>query len=295
MVDKGCDAYLAFVRDASADTTSVESLPVVRDFPDVFLANLPGMPPKRDIDFGIDLLPSTQSISIPPYHIEHVELKALKEQLQELLDKGFSHEEERWLHADKAKMIQDQLRTSQSRQKCYADRKADDVAYMAGERFLLRVSPMKGVMRFGKKGKLSTRYIVTFEILEIVSEVAYKLAFPPSLSVVHPVFYISMLQKYYVDTSHVLDFRSIQLDKDLTYNEEPMAILDRQVQKFRLKNIASMKVQWRGHPVKEATWETEHDIWSHYPHLLKGGEWVVSFVLERFWVDLDPLVLGLKA
>ncbi|XP_070032224.1 uncharacterized protein [Nicotiana tomentosiformis] len=148
-----------------------------------------------------------------------------------------------WDALQKAKMIQDRLRTSQSRQKIYADQKAHDVAYMAGERVLLRVSPMKSVMRFGKKGKLSTRYIVPFEILEIVSEVAYKLAFPPSLSVVHPVFYISMLRKYYVDTSHVLDFISIQLDKDLTYDEEPMAILDRQVQKFRLKNIASMKVQ----------------------------------------------------
>ncbi|XP_070024842.1 uncharacterized protein [Nicotiana sylvestris] len=86
MVEKGCAAYLAYVRDVSTDTPSVDSVPVVRDYPDVFPADLPGMPPDRDIDFGIDLLPDTQPISIPLYHIASPELK---NQLQELLDKGF--------------------------------------------------------------------------------------------------------------------------------------------------------------------------------------------------------------
>ncbi|XP_070045428.1 uncharacterized protein [Nicotiana tomentosiformis] len=138
---------------------------------------------------------------------------------------------------------------------------------MVIERVMLRVSPMKGVMRFGKKGKLSPRYIGPFEILERVGEVAYKLAFPPSLSVVHQVFHVSMLQKYYGDLSHVLDFSSVQLDKDLTYVKEPMAILNRQVWKLRSKSIASMMVQWRGHPVEEVTWEIGNDMRSHYPHL----------------------------
>ncbi|XP_070032442.1 uncharacterized protein [Nicotiana tomentosiformis] len=87
MVEKGCDAYLAYVRDVSFDT--VESVPVVRDYPDAFLTDLPGMPRNRDIDFGIDLLLGTQSISIPTYHMASAELKELKEQLQELVDKGF--------------------------------------------------------------------------------------------------------------------------------------------------------------------------------------------------------------
>ncbi|XP_070046745.1 uncharacterized protein [Nicotiana tomentosiformis] len=85
-------------------------------------------------------------------------------------------------------------------------------------------SPTKGVMRFGKKHKLRSRYIGPFEIFERVGEVTYKLALPPSLSVVHSVFHVSMLQKYHGDPSHVLDFKSVQLDKDLTY-EEPVAIL----------------------------------------------------------------------
>ncbi|XP_070045188.1 uncharacterized protein [Nicotiana tomentosiformis] len=85
---------------------------------------------------------------------------------------------------------------------------------------LLRVSPMKGVMRFRKKGKLIPRYIGIFELLERVGDVAYRLALPPSLSGVHPVFHVSMLQKYYGDSSHILDFNTIQLDGDLTYDVE---------------------------------------------------------------------------
>ncbi|XP_070045017.1 uncharacterized protein [Nicotiana tomentosiformis] len=104
---------------------------------------------------------------------------------------------------------------------------------------------MKGVIRFGKKGKSSPRYIGPFGVLEMVGYVAYKLALPPSLSSVHLVFHFSMLRKYFGDPSHVLDFSIVQLDGDLTYDEQSVAILDRQVQKLRSKNIASVKVQWR--------------------------------------------------
>ncbi|XP_070025459.1 uncharacterized protein [Nicotiana sylvestris] len=128
---------------------------------------------------------------------------------------------------EKVKLIQDPLRISQSRQKSYANRKTRDVAFMVGERVLLWVSPMKGVMRFGNKGKLSPRYIGPFEILRKVGEMAYKLALPPSLSAVHPVFHICMLRKYYGDPSHVLDFSSVQSDMDLAYDQEPVAIMDR--------------------------------------------------------------------
>ncbi|XP_070002867.1 uncharacterized protein [Nicotiana sylvestris] len=89
MVEKGCDAYLAFVRDVAIDTPTIVSVPILRDYPDVFPANLPSMPPDKDINFGIDLLLGTQPISIPPYHVAPAELKELKEDFQVLLDKGF--------------------------------------------------------------------------------------------------------------------------------------------------------------------------------------------------------------
>ncbi|XP_070009846.1 uncharacterized protein [Nicotiana sylvestris] len=86
---EGCEAYLVFLRDVSVDTPTVESLLVVRDFSDVFVADLPGMHPDRDINFGIDLVPGTYPISIPPYRMAPVELNELNEQLQKLLDKSF--------------------------------------------------------------------------------------------------------------------------------------------------------------------------------------------------------------
>ena len=98
---------------------------------------------------------------------------------------------------------------------------------------------MKGVMRFGKKGKLSPRFIGTFEILSRVEEVAYKLTLPPSLSAVHPVFHVSMLRKYISNEYYVLSLDSVELCPDLTFEEEPIAILDRYVRKIRTKEIAS--------------------------------------------------------
>uniref|UniRef100_A0A1S4DP02 Integrase catalytic domain-containing protein n=1 Tax=Nicotiana tabacum TaxID=4097 RepID=A0A1S4DP02_TOBAC len=96
---------------------------------------------------------------------------------------------------ERVKVIQERLRTAQSRQKSYADRRVRELSFMVGEKVLLKVSPMKGVMR---------------------------------LSGVHPVFHVSMLRKYVEDPSHVLDFGSIQLDNDLTYDVKPVAILGRQ-------------------------------------------------------------------
>ncbi|XP_070009484.1 uncharacterized protein, partial [Nicotiana sylvestris] len=121
-------------------------------------------------------------------------------------------------------------------------------------------------VEFGKKGKLSPRFIGPFDILDRVGEVAYRLALPPSLSAVHPVFHVSMLRKYRGDPSHVLDFSTVQLDKDLSYEEEPVSILDRQVRQLRSKSFPSVRVQWRGQPPEASTWESESDMQSRYPH-----------------------------
>ncbi|XP_070048523.1 uncharacterized protein [Nicotiana tomentosiformis] len=129
---------------------------------------------------------------------------------------------------------------------------------------------MKDVLRFRKKGKLSPRYIGPFEVLRKIEDVAYELASPPTLWSVHPVFHVSMLWTYDMDPSHVLDFITMGLDGNLTYDVEPVAILDRQVRKLRSKNIASVKVQWRGQAVGEATWETEREMCSKYPHLFEA-------------------------
>ena len=89
MVSKGCLAFLAYLRDDTSQVPSIESVSIVREFLDVFPADLPGMPPDRDIDFCIELEPGTHPISIPPYRTAPAELRELKAQLQELLGKGF--------------------------------------------------------------------------------------------------------------------------------------------------------------------------------------------------------------
>ena len=169
------------------------------------------------------------------------------------------------------KCIHEKLLAAQSRQKEYADRKVRDLEFMEGEQVLLKVSPMKGVMRFGKRGKLSPRYIGPFEVLKRVGEVAYELALPPGLSELHPVFHVSMLKRYHGDENYIIRWDSVLLDGNLSYEEEPVAILDREVRKLRSRDIASVKVQWKNRSVEESTWEKEADMQEKYPHLFTGS------------------------
>ncbi|KAM6542440.1 hypothetical protein CsatB_006887 [Cannabis sativa] len=158
---------------------------------------------------------------------------------------------------------------SQSRQKSYADPKRRDITFHPGDHVFLRVSPMKGIRHFGKKGKLSPRFIGPFEILEKVGQVAYRLALPPLLSVVHNVFHVSMLRKYVSDPIHILSLEALELQPDLSYDDRPVQILDKKEKVLRSKTIALVKVLWRNSKVEEATWELELDMRTQYPKLFK--------------------------
>ena len=133
--------------------------------------------------------------------------------------------------------------------------------------FFFKVAPLKGVMRFSKKGKLSPRYVGPFEIIERIGKVAYRLALSPELSKVHNVFHVSMLKKYVYDSSHMLSQEAIEVHEDLTYEEKPVRILDRQDKRLRNKVIPLVKVLWRNHKIEEATWEREDDMKAQYPEL----------------------------
>ncbi|XP_015167991.1 uncharacterized protein [Solanum tuberosum] len=106
---------------------------------------------------------------------------------------------------------------------------------------LIKVSPMQGVVRFGKKGKLSLQNMSPFKILDCVGPVAYRLALTPNLSGIHPVFHVSMLKRYHRDGDNIIKWDSVLLYKDLQYGEELVAILDRNVRKLRTKEINSVK------------------------------------------------------
>ena len=111
-----------------------------------------------------------------------------------------------------------------------------------GDRVFLKISPWKGILRFGRRGKLRPRYIGPYEIIAIVGPVAYRLDLPPELSKVHNVFHVSMLRKYIPDPSHVLRDQPVELKDNLTYKEQPMQIVDRKEQILRNKVIPLVKV-----------------------------------------------------
>jgi hypothetical protein len=169
--------------------------------------------------------------------------------------------------AGKVKIIRERLLTAQGRQKNYADKRRRPLEFEIGDHVFVKVSPTKGIMRFGKKGKLSPRYVGPFEILEKIGVVAYRLALPPDLSHVHPVFHVSMLRKYVMDSSHILDYVPLEVQPDLTYKEKPIRILDRKTQVLRTKTVYLVKVLWRNATSEEATWESEETMKEKYPEL----------------------------
>ncbi|KAJ8768935.1 hypothetical protein K2173_023930 [Erythroxylum novogranatense] len=126
-------------------------------------------------------------------------------------------------------------------------------------------------MRFGKKGKLSPRYVGSYEILERIGPLAYRLALPPELSQIHDVFHVSMLRRYRSDPSHIIQTSEVQLSDDLSYEEMLVAILDSKEKVLRNKIIQLVKVLWRNHTVEEATWEPLDAMKEKYPHLFNGS------------------------
>ncbi|KAL0556134.1 hypothetical protein IC582_004644 [Cucumis melo] len=141
--------------------------------------------------------------------------------------------------------------------------------FVVGDKVFLKVAPMRGVVRFERRGKQSPRFVGPFEILERIGPVAYRLALPPSLSTVHDLFHVSMLRKYVPDPSHVVDYEPLEIDENLSYTEQPVEVLAREVKTLRNKEIPLVKVLWRNHRVEEATWEREDDMRSRYPELFE--------------------------
>ena len=116
--------------------------------------------------------------------------------------------------SEKVSLIRQRLLMAQSRQKIYADARRRPLEFEVGDHVFLKVMPKRGVVRFGKRGKLSPRFIGPFEILERVGTVAYRLALSPSISGVHEVFHVSMLRKFTPDPAHVVDWGQIEVDTD---------------------------------------------------------------------------------
>jgi hypothetical protein len=154
--------------------------------------------------------------------------------------------------------IQNNLKAVKSRQESYANKRRQPLQFEVGDHIYIKVSPMKGMKRFGMKGKLSPRYNGPFPILGRCGTVAYKMELPPSLAEVHDIFHVLQLKKCLKAPVDVVLLEVAPLESDLTYPEHPIKILDQKSRVTRRKMIKFYKIQWSNHTVEEATWENEY-------------------------------------
>ncbi|GJW69048.1 hypothetical protein Tco_0123472 [Tanacetum coccineum] len=168
---------------------------------------------------------------------------------------------------DKVVLVKENPKAARCRQKSYVDYRHKPLEFKVGDRVSLKVTPWKGVVRFGKKGKLAPRYVGPFEIFERISLVAYRLRLPEELTSVHDTFHVSNLKKCLADANlHVL-LDVIKVDKTLRFVEEPVKIMDREIKKLKRKKIALVKVRWNLKRGPKFTWEHEDQMRIKYPQL----------------------------
>ncbi|XP_071728242.1 uncharacterized protein [Rutidosis leptorrhynchoides] len=370
---KGCDSFLAYVFDAKKEKKTVADIPVVRNFPEVFSDELPGLPPVRKVEYRIDLMPGSTPVAKAPYRLAPSEICDMMMQIQDLLDRGFirpssspwgapvlfmkkkdgyyrrfikdfskiaglltkltrkdvsfqwGDEQEKafqtlkqllcqapilalpegtddfmvycdasyaglgcvlmqrekviayasrqlktqeknyqvhdlemaavvfalklWRHylygpeivqqtADKVAIAREKLKAARDRQKMYADPRRRPVTFSVGERVYLKVSSWKGVIRFGKRGKLAPRYICPFNIRQILNDQTVVLDLPAELVGIHDTYNICYLRKYKVDDeSQILPLQDLKVDMNKKLVEEPVRVVDIKVTRLRKKQI----------------------------------------------------------
>ncbi|GJR16947.1 putative reverse transcriptase domain-containing protein [Tanacetum coccineum] len=166
---------------------------------------------------------------------------------------------------DKVVLVKEKPKAARDRQKSYVDYRRKPLEFEVGGRVLLKVTPWKGVVCFGKKGKLAPRYVGPFEILERIGLVAYRLRLPEELNSVHDTFHVSNLKKCLADANLHVPLNEIKIDKTLCFVEEPVEIMDREVKSLKRSRIPLVKVCWNSKRGPEFTWEREVYMKSKYP------------------------------
>ncbi|GJY97575.1 hypothetical protein Tco_0514485 [Tanacetum coccineum] len=168
---------------------------------------------------------------------------------------------------DKVVLVKEKPKAARDRQKSYADKRRKPLEFEVGDQVLLKVSPWKSVVRFGKKGKLAPRYVGPFEILERIGPIAYRLRLPEELIGVHDTFHVSNLKKCLGNANLHVPLNEIKIDKTLRFVEEPVEIMDREVKSLKRSRIPLVKVRWNSKRGPEFTWEREDYMKSKYPQL----------------------------
>jgi hypothetical protein len=169
---------------------------------------------------------------------------------------------------EKVQRIIHNLKEAQARQKSYADKRRQPLLFQVEDYVYLKVWPMKGVSRFGVKGKLAPRYIGPFPILDRYGPVAYRLQLPETLSVVHNVFHVSQLKKCLRVPDQTIEVTVVALEPDLTYSEHPIQVLDQKDRITQRKTLKFYKIKWNQHTEDEATWETQDFLDKNFPGFL---------------------------
>jgi hypothetical protein len=169
---------------------------------------------------------------------------------------------------EKVQRIRHHFKEAQARQKNYADKQRRPLFFQVKDHVYLKVSPMKGVNRFGVKGKLAPRYIGPFPILEQCGPVAYRLQLPETLSIVHNVFHLSQLKKCLRIPDQTINVVDVALEPDLTYSTYPIRVSDQKDRINRKRNLKFYKVQWNQHTEDAATWETRDFLEKNFPRFL---------------------------
>ncbi|XP_071695150.1 uncharacterized protein [Rutidosis leptorrhynchoides] len=149
--------------------------------------------------------------------------------------------------------IKERLKTARSRQKSYADIRRKPLEFQEGDKVMLKVSPWKGVIRIGKRGKLSPRYIGPFVITKKIGPVVYKLKQPPELSGIHNAFHVLNLKKCLTDVNLAIPLEELRNDEKLHFVKEPIEVMDREVKKLKHSRIPIVKVRWNAHRGPEFT------------------------------------------
>ncbi|GKA59848.1 putative reverse transcriptase domain-containing protein [Tanacetum coccineum] len=168
---------------------------------------------------------------------------------------------------EKIVQIKQRIQATRDRQKSYANVRRKPLEFQVGDRVMLKVSPWKGVVRFGKRGKLNPRYIGPFKVLAKVGTVAYRLELPQQLSRVHSTFHVSNLKKCLSDEPLAVPLDEMHIDDKLRFVEEPVEIMDREVKRLKRNRIPIIKVRWNSKRGLEFTWEREDQFQKKYPHL----------------------------
>nr|GFB53847.1 putative reverse transcriptase domain-containing protein [Tanacetum cinerariifolium] len=168
---------------------------------------------------------------------------------------------------EKIVQIKQRIQAASDRQKSYVDLKRKPMEFQVGDKVMLKVSPWKGVVRFGKRGKLNPRYVGPFRVIARVGSVAYKLDLPEELSRVHNTFHLSNLKKCYANEPLAVPLDGLHFDDKLQFVEEPVEIMDREVKRLRTSRVPIVKVRWNSRRGPEFTWEREDQFKKKYPHL----------------------------